>query len=55
MSVQEEASRLAYAIGLRELTPFILRLLNLEATVERQKDQIISLQNNVMRLQHPIS
>jgi hypothetical protein len=53
MSLQDEASRIAYAVGLREITPVILRLLTLEATAARQVEQITALQTSVLRLKFP--
>jgi hypothetical protein len=51
--VNDEASRLSYAIGLKELAPFLRRMLQCEATVATQAVQILALQTAVLQLKHP--
>ena len=52
MSVQEEASKIAYRIGLLELTPVLVRLFNAEAKVAEQEIKISALQSTVLALKH---
>jgi hypothetical protein len=51
--VNDEASRLSYAVGLKELAPFIRRCFALEAKVTQQAEQILALQNVVLALKYP--
>ena len=53
--VADEASRLSYAVGLKDLAPFIRRCLALEAKVVEQATQIQALQTTVLQLKHPKS
>lgn len=50
---QDEASRIAYSTGIRELAPLIRRIMALEATVEEQVTQISALQSTFLRLKYP--
>jgi hypothetical protein len=49
-TVQDEARKLAYAIGLRELEPVLRRLINAERTIAEQENKIAGLQTTVLQL-----
>jgi len=51
--VNDEASRLSYAVGLKELAPFLRRMFAVEALAARQAEQITALQSSVLRLKYP--
>lgn len=51
--VADEASKISYACGLRDLAPFIRRMLVVEALAVRQAEQITALQSSVLRLKYP--
>jgi hypothetical protein len=51
--VNDEASQLSYAVGIRAFAPFLRRMFALEALVGRQVEQITALQTTVLRLKYP--
>jgi len=50
--VNDEASKIAYATGIRELAPLVRRLIALENTVREQATQISGLQITALQLKH---
>ncbi len=52
LTAEDEARRLAYKVGLLELTPIFARLIAAERAVAEQATQIAALQSTCLKLKH---
>lgn len=54
VTLDDEAKRISYRLGMKEIEPLVRRLLLLEATVAEQAIQITALQTTVLKLKHKV-